>query len=128
MAQKRVKRRPVRFTEIRQCLLRRCVRLSFSSAHHERPMRRVERRSSFLQCSRYRFHGLRFLSLTAAFAYRMPAKFRNADLRGKKNCGARFAPGANAAKIREFFANSRRCRRDLLWLAVASREGGWSRN
>src|SRR6266478_160170 len=32
------------------------------------------------------------------------------DLRGKRNCGARFAPGANAAKIREFFANSRRCR------------------
>src|SRR6266403_6147396 len=50
------------------------------------------------------------------------------DLRGKKNCGARFAPGANAAKIREFFANSRRCRRNLLWLAVASRESGWSRN
>src|SRR6266478_6180161 len=41
-------------------------------------------------------------------AYQMPAKFRRADLRGKKNCGARFAPGANAAKIREFFANSRR--------------------
>src|SRR5216684_5074371 len=58
----------------------------------------------------------------------MPARFRKADLRGKKNFGARFAPGANAAKIREFFANSRRCRRDLLWLAVASREGGWSRN
>ena len=46
--------------------------------------------------------------MAAAFAYRMPAKFRKADLRGKKNCGAPFAPGANAAKIREFFANSRR--------------------
>src|SRR6266446_825435 len=46
--------------------------------------------------------------MVAAFAYRMPAKFRNADLRGKKNCGARFAPAANAAKIREFFANSQR--------------------
>src|SRR6202030_772564 len=84
MTQKSVKRRPVRFTEIRQCFLRGCVRLGFPSAHHERPMRRVEWRSSFLQCSRYRFHGLRFLSLAAAFAYRMPAKFRNADLRGKK--------------------------------------------
>src|SRR5207253_11440403 len=60
----------------------------------------------------YRFHGLRFLSLAVAFAYRMPAKFRNADLRGKKNCGARFPPTANAAKIREFFADSRR---GMLW-------------
>src|SRR6266478_9301184 len=36
------------------------------------------------------------------------SKFRNADLRGKKNCRARFAPRANAAKLREFFVNSRR--------------------
>src|SRR5437867_3835871 len=43
-----------------------------------------------------------FLSLISALAFRMPAKFRKADLRGKKNCGARFAPGANAAKLREF--------------------------
>jgi DNA-binding transcriptional LysR family regulator len=41
----------------------------------------------------------------------MPAMFRNAGLRGKKNCGTRFPSGANAAKTREFFVNSRRCRR-----------------
>jgi hypothetical protein len=35
--------------------------------------------------------------------------------------------GRKRGKIREFFANSRRYRRDLLRLAIASREGGWSR-
>src|SRR5713101_9046975 len=128
MTYKSIKRWPIRFTEIGQRLLGRCVRLSFSGTQHHGPVCRLKCSPSFLQCSRYRFHGLRFLSLAAAFAYRMPARFRKADLRGKKNFGARFAPVANAAKIREFFANSRRCRRDLLWLAVASRGGGWSRN
>src|SRR4029077_7098830 len=113
MAQKRVKRRPVSFAEIRKRLLRCCFRLGFSRAQHQGPMRRLKASPSLLQCSSYRFHGLRFLSL-APFAYRMPAKFRKADLRGKKNCGARFAPGANAAKIREFFANSRRASRAIM--------------
>jgi DNA-binding transcriptional LysR family regulator len=53
----------------------------------------------------------------------MPAMFRNAGLRGKKNWGARFASGANAAKTREFFANSRRCRRAAESLVRLTREG-----
>src|SRR6476659_1811025 len=105
MAQEGIKRRPIGLKETRTSLLRRCVRLSFASAHHERPMCRVERGSSFLQRSRYRFHGLRFLSL-AAFAYRMPAKLREADLRGKKIKSTRFPLVRNPVKLREFFANS----------------------
>jgi DNA-binding transcriptional LysR family regulator len=36
--------------------------------------------------------------------------FRNAGLRGKKNCETRFPPGVNPAETREFFANPRRWR------------------
>src|SRR5882724_8580931 len=108
MAQKRIKRRPVSLAEIRKRLLSGYLRLSLSSVQNYSPVRRLKASSSFLQCSRYRFHGLRFLSLATAFAYRMPAEFRATDLRVKKTCGVRFAPGANAEKIREFLTNSRR--------------------
>jgi len=47
-----------------------------------------------------------FLSLTAAFAYRMPAKFRKADLRGKKIKLTQLPLVRNPLKLREFFANS----------------------
>src|SRR5438067_13599973 len=108
MAQKRVKRRPVRFAEIGEGFLPRFFRLSFSGAQYKGPVRRLKPSSSFLQCSGYRFHVLRFLSLAAAFAYRMSAELREADLRGEKNCGAGFATGAAAAKVGEFFTNARR--------------------
>src|SRR6266404_9022115 len=82
--------------------------LGFSGTQHHGPVCRLKCSSAFLQCSRYRFDGFMFLSLAAAFAYRMPARFRKADLRGKKIFGAQFAPSGNAVKIREFFTNSRR--------------------
>src|SRR5690349_15805813 len=114
MTDKSIKGRPIRFAKVRQRLLGRHVGLGFSGTQHHRPVCRLKCSSPFLQCSRYSFHGLRFLSLPAAFAYRMPAKLRNADLRGKKNCRARFTPRPNAAEIREFFANSRGYMRDLM--------------
>src|SRR6266403_650528 len=127
-SQKGVKGWPIRFTEIGKSFSS-CFRwIGLSSARNESPVRRLKRRSALLQCSRYRFHNLGSPFVDGVSAHRMPVEFCEPDLRGKKNCGARFAPGANAAEIREFFANSRTCRRDLLWLAVASREGGWSRN
>jgi hypothetical protein len=52
----------------------------------------------------------------------MPAMFRNAGLRGKKNCGTRFEPGAIAARSREFFANSRRSRQAAEPLIGPTRE------
>src|SRR5229473_1811278 len=106
MTYKSIKRWPIRFTEIGQRLLGRCVRLSFSGTQHHGPVCRLKCSPSFLQCSRYRFHGLRFLSLAAAFAYRMPAKFRKADLRGKKIKLTQLPLVRNPLKLREFFANS----------------------
>jgi hypothetical protein len=54
----------------------------------------------------------------------VPAKFRNADLRGEKNLGARFTLGANAAKTREFVANSRRDTRAIMTCFLLSRVAG----
>ena len=55
-----------------------------------------------------------FLSSTAAFAYRMPAKFRKADLRGKK-LNRRIAAGAESVEtsriLREFVIVRPLCRR-----------------
>src|SRR6267142_5798612 len=116
-SQKGVKGWPVRFTKIGKRFSRCFCWIGLSGAQNQSPMRRLKRRSSLLQCSGYRFHNLGSPFVDEVLAHRMPVEFREPDLRGKKNCGARFAPGANAAKIREFFANSRRCRRDL-----------WSRN
>jgi hypothetical protein len=48
--------------------------------------------------------GLRFLSLAAAFAYRMPAKVRNADLRGEKIVEL----DLRRVQTRQKFANSSR--------------------
>src|SRR5204862_8013095 len=112
-SQKGIKGWPIRFTEIGKrfsC----CFRwIGLSSAQDQSPMRRLKRRSSLLQCSRYRFHNLGSPFVDGVSALRMLAEFSEPDLRGNKNCRARFAPGANAAKIREFLTNSRRCRRDL---------------
>src|SRR5882724_3017095 len=100
---KAVKRRPVRFAEIGKRFSR-CFRwIRLSSAQHESPVRRLKRRSAFLQCSRYRFHNF-VISLSNANAVVNDRSTR------EENCGARFPPGANAAKIREFLTNSRRCR------------------
>src|SRR4030095_670264 len=106
MTQKSIKRRPVRFAEIGEGFLRRFFRLSFSSAQNQGPVRRLKPSSSFLQCSTYRYNGLSFLSLAEAFAYRMPAKFRKAVLRGEKTKSTRLPLVRNPLKLREFFANS----------------------
>src|SRR4051794_27537704 len=66
-------------------------------------MRRLKRRSAFLQCSGYRFHNF----VTSLWNANGVVNDRSTR---QENCGARFVPGANAARIREFFANSRRCR------------------
>src|SRR5260370_25946414 len=123
-SQKGVKGWPIRFTEIGKrfsC----CFRwIGLSSAQDQSPMRRLKRRSALLQCSRYRFHNLGSPFVDGVSAHRMPVEFCEPDLRGKKNCGARFAAGANAAKIREFFANSRRSDR---WERNCLRSGRASR-
>jgi len=49
-----------------------------------------------------------FLSLTAAFAYRMPAKSRNADLRGEKIVEL----DLRRAQMRQKFADSSRIHED----------------
>src|SRR5215472_5994687 len=88
MTHESVERRPISLAKIRKCFLRRFVRLSFASAHHQRPMRRVERRTSFLQRSGYRLHGIehapfidRGLSLSNA------TEVLNSPLTSEKNCG-----------------------------------------
>src|SRR6266576_7029986 len=102
-SQKSVKGWPIPFTEIGKRFPS-CFRwIGLSSAQDQSPMRRLKRRSSLLQCSRYRFHNLGSPFVDGVSAHRMPAEFRKADLRGKKNRGVRFAPDANAARIREFF-------------------------
>ena len=57
-SQKGIKGWPIRFTEIGKrfsC----CFRwIGLSSAQDQSPVRRLKRRSSFLQCSGYRFHNL----------------------------------------------------------------------
>src|SRR6266498_3322904 len=107
-SQKCIKGWPIRFTEIGKrfsC----CFRwIGLSSAQNQSPVRRLKRRSALLQCSRYRFHNLGSPFVDGVSAHRMPVEFWEPDLRGKKNCGPRFAPGANAANIRELSANSRR--------------------
>lgn len=50
-----VKRRPVRFAKSRERLPRRLIRLRVARLQNDRPMRRVERRPTFLQRSRNRF-------------------------------------------------------------------------
>src|SRR5438477_2673141 len=100
-SQKAIKGWPIRFTEIGKRFSS-CFRwIGLSSAQDQSPMRRLKRRSALLQCSRYRFHNF-VISLSNANAVLNDRSTR------EENCGARFAPGANAAKIREFFANSRR--------------------
>src|SRR6267378_5052785 len=100
-SQKGIKGWPIRFTEIGKRFSR-CFRwIGLASAQDQSPMRRLKRRSAFLQCSRYRFHNF-VISLSNANAVVNDRSTR------EENCGARFAPGANAAKIREFSANSRR--------------------
>ena len=70
--------------------------------------------------------------IDGGLAYQMPTEFGLTDLRGEKNCGARFAPGANAAKLREFSANSRRTTRAIMTVSfegsvsVADPEGDFS--
>src|SRR4030095_12899129 len=107
-SQKGVKGWPIRFTEIGKRFSS-CFRwIGLSSAQNQSPVRRLKRRSALLQCSRYRFHNLGSPFVDGVSAHRMPVGFWEADLRRKKYCGAGFAPSINAAKIREFFANSRR--------------------
>src|SRR6266498_5691042 len=100
-SQKGVKGWPIRFAEIGKrfsC----CFRwIGLSSAQDQSPVRRLKRRSALLQCSWYRFHNF-VISLSNANAVLNDRSTR------EENCGARFAPGTNAAKIREFFANSRK--------------------
>src|SRR6266513_4868700 len=100
-SQKGVKGWPICFTEVGKrfsC----CFRwIGLSSAQDQSPMRRLKRRSALLQCSWYRFHNF-VISLSNANAVVNDRSTR------EENCGARFAPGGNAAKIREFFANARR--------------------
>src|SRR6266404_1702055 len=55
MAQKGVKRWPIRFAKIRKRLLRRFRRLTLPSAQNKGPMRRLKRSTSLLQRSRHRF-------------------------------------------------------------------------
>src|SRR5881398_882032 len=94
-SQKSIKGWPIRFTEIGKrfsCYFR-LIRLS--GAQNQSPVRRLKRRSAFLQCSGYRFHNLGSPFVDGVSAHRMPVEFWELDLRGKKNFGARFAPGAN---------------------------------
>src|SRR5215831_379267 len=107
MTHKSIKRRPIRFTEIRQRFLRRAVRLSLAGAQDHRPMRRLKSCASFLQCSRYRFHWVDqppFIN-RGSLAYQMPPTYEERDLRGKKRCGAICAGrkrGKTSRILREF--------------------------
>src|SRR6266436_2244920 len=102
-SQKGIKGRPIRFTEIGKRFSR-CFRwIGLSSAQDQSPVRRLKCSSALLQCSGYRFHNF-VISLSNANAVVNDRSTR------EENCGARFAPGANAAKIREFLTNSQRCR------------------
>src|SRR6267378_6685101 len=92
-SQKGVKRWPIRFTEIGKRFSCCFCWIGLSSAQNQSPMRRLKRRSSLLQCSRYRFHNF-VISLSNANAVVNDGSTR------EENCGARFAPGANAATIR----------------------------
>src|SRR6266705_1037675 len=100
-SQKGVKGWPIRFTEIGKRFSSCFRRIGLSSAQNQSPMRRLKRRSALLQCSGYRFHNF-VISLSNANAVVNDRSTR------EENCGARFPPGANAAKIREFLTNSRR--------------------
>src|SRR5438552_10520722 len=72
MAQKGVKRWPIRVTEIGKRFSR-CFRwIGLSSAQDQSPMRRLNRRCALLQCSRYRFHNLGSPFVDGVSAHRMP--------------------------------------------------------
>src|SRR6266403_768071 len=102
-SQKGIKRWPIRFTEIGKRFSCSFRWIGLSSAQDQSPMRRLKCRSALLQCSGYRFHNF-VISLSNANAVVNDLSTR------EENCGARFPPGANAAKIRGFLTNSRRCR------------------
>ena len=74
-SQKRIKRWPVRFTEIGKrfsC----CFRwIGLSSAQDQSPVRRLKRSSSLLQCSGYRFHNFGSPFVDGVSAHRMPVEF-----------------------------------------------------
>src|SRR5947199_834142 len=80
-SQKSIKGWPIRFAEIGKrfsC----CFRwVGLSSAQDESPVRRLKRRSSFLQCSRYRFHNLGSPFVDGVSVHRMPVEYLEHDLR-----------------------------------------------
>src|SRR5260370_11183601 len=87
---------PIRFTEIGKRFPS-CFRwIGLSSTQDQSPVCRFKRRSALLQCSRYRFHNFGSPFVDVVSAHRMPVELSEPDLRGKKKCGARFAPGANS--------------------------------
>src|SRR6266545_5523744 len=74
-SQKGIKGWPIRFTEIGKRFSS-CFRwIGLSSAQNQSPMRRLKRRSSFLQSSRYRFHNLGSPFVDGVSAHRMPVEF-----------------------------------------------------
>src|SRR5205823_2032062 len=92
-SQKGVKGWPIGFTEIGKRFSS-CFRwIGLSRAQDQSPVRRLKSSSALLQCSGYRFHNLGSPFVDGVSAHRMPVEFWELDLRGKKNFGARFAPG-----------------------------------
>src|SRR6478672_2020010 len=101
-SQKGVKGWPIRFTEIGKRFPS-CFRwIGLSSAQDQSPVRRLKRRSSLLQCSRYRFHNFGSPFVDGLSAHRMPVEFREPDLRGKKIVEL----DLRRAQTRQKFANS----------------------